>query len=494
MFEAESHPQQACEVSNLDAVGCLEHARETDVAAKVAERDKLRLALQWCHLHQVADPDEAATWGDGERGSAGDCDVTLGGEGTPLVAAGIAEPFAAALQVTTQSGMRLMSDAMDLAYRHPLLHAQVEDLSLPAWKARKVAQATGMLSKEACAFVDEQLAQRARGFGQPTIDRLTALAIAAFHPEMQAEKEAAARDDRHLDIRHPGPSDIERTSLIQGTGDPLDFARLDELLSTVATALGKLGDTDPFRVRRSKALGVIADQDQLIDVLTRADNLEEEPAAAPAENTPADAATAGSEGDGGGTGADEPTPKRKRPRRSAALLQRKPAKVRFYLHFSAADLAAVAAATGETVVIGEVERLGPATQAKIREWLDTTGATITPVIDLNRTAAVDVHDPPEWMRELVILRDQHCIFPWCATDARSCDLDHIEPYVHGEDGARAPPGQTHPDNLAPLCRRHHRAKTHKGWSYRRLPDGSYRWKDPFGHTYLVNRDGTRYLG
>jgi hypothetical protein len=50
------------------------------------------------------------------------------------------------------------------------------------------------------------------------------------------------------------------------------------------------------------------------------------------------------------------------------------------------------------------------------------------------------------------------------------------------------------DNLAPLCRRHHRAKTHKGWSYRRLPDGSYRWKDPFGHTYLVNRDGTRYLG
>ena len=41
-----------------------------------------------------------------------------------------------------------------------------------------------------------------------------------------------------------------------------------------------------------------------------------------------------------------------------------------------------------------------------------------------------------------------------------------------------PPGQTRPDNLAPLCRRHHRAKTTGRWQYRRLPDGTYQWTGP----------------
>ncbi|GAB3992347.1 hypothetical protein GCM10028771_14890 [Nocardioides marmoraquaticus] len=40
-------------------------------------------------------------------------------------------------------------------------------------------------------------------------------------------------------------------------------------------------------------------------------------------------------------------------------------------------------------------------------------------------------------------------------------------------------------NLAPLCRRHHNAKTHHDWTYRRDPDGTYHWTSPTGHTYLV---------
>jgi hypothetical protein len=52
------------------------------------------------------------------------------------------------------------------------------------------------------------------------------------------------------------------------------------------------------------------------------------------------------------------------------------------------------------------------------------------------------------MRELVILRDQHCVFPWCHTDTRACDLDHIIEYLPITRGG--PPGQTHPDNLAAL--------------------------------------------
>ncbi len=93
--------------------------------------------------------------------------------------------------------------------------------------------------------------------------------------------------------------------------------------------------------------------------------------------------------------------------------------------------------------------------------------------DATATDAVDAHDPPAWMRDLVILRDPRCVFPHCQRDARACDLDHIIPY---DD--TGPPGQTRPANLAPLCRRHHRAKTTGRWQYRRLPDGTYQWTGP----------------
>ena len=106
------------------------------------------------------------------------------------------------------------------------------------------------------------------------------------------------------------------------------------------------------------------------------------------------------------------------------------------------------------------------------------------MLDRGRTDAVDHHDPPAWMRELVILRDRTCVHPYCNKDARDCDLDHIEAFVEMDDGG--PPGQTRPDNLAPLCRRHHRAKTHYGWTYVRNRDGTYTWTSPYGHRYTVD--------
>jgi hypothetical protein len=80
-------------------------------------------------------------------------------------------------------------------------------------------------------------------------------------------------------------------------------------------------------------------------------------------------------------------------------------------------------------------------------------------------------------RELVILRDQHCVFPGCTRDARPCDLDHTTP-SQPDDPPHSLAGETHPDNLACLCRRHHRAKTHGPWRYTRTPDGRYVWTGP----------------
>ena len=62
---------------------------------------------------------------------------------------------------------------------------------------------------------------------------------------------------------------------------------------------------------------------------------------------------------------------------------------------------------------------------------------------------------------------------------RQCDLDHRIPY---EDG-----GTTTSDNLAALCRRHHRAKTHSEWSYETPEPGLYVWTSPEGHTFVADR-------
>ena len=74
---------------------------------------------------------------------------------------------------------------------------------------------------------------------------------------------------------------------------------------------------------------------------------------------------------------------------------------------------------------------------------------------------------PDRHAELVTLRDKTCVFPWCSRPARRCDKDHSIPHNKG--------GPTCPCNLAPLCRRHHRIKTHGAWTYRTIEPGTYLW-------------------
>ena len=135
--------------------------------------------------------------------------------------------------------------------------------------------------------------------------------------------------------------------------------------------------------------------------------------------------------------------------------------------------------------VGQVLGLGPATIAKIRGWLAGSSVTVLPVLDMARTDAIDDHDPPRWMRDLVMRRDTHCVHPFCDVPVSRCDLDHIEPYWPPELGG--PPGQTHPGNLAPLCRHHHRAKTQERWGYQRTDHGDYLWRDDHGRSYAVTR-------
>jgi hypothetical protein len=214
------------------------------------------------------------------------------------------------------------------------------------------------------------------------------------------------------------------------TLDTPDAEAFDAAVARGARALEALGDTDPLQVRRARAAGILADPQRALDLLTGAD---------PAPKTPA-----------------------------AATL---------FLHL---DRSALDDLDTHPAAV-TVEGLGVLSTDLLKTWLADSAVVVKPVLDLASADAVSAHDPPARMADQVRLREPVCVFPGCHRRSRACDLDHIDPYVRFARGG--PPDQTRPDNLAPLCRHHHRAKTHTHWRYRRLPDGSYRWTSPTGRLF-----------
>jgi hypothetical protein len=88
--------------------------------------------------------------------------------------------------------------------------------------------------------------------------------------------------------------------------------------------------------------------------------------------------------------------------------------------------------------------------------------------------------PPPRLRHLVTVRQRRCSFPGCRQPARRCDLDHTIPYDNG--------GLTCECNLAPLCRRHHRAKQAPGWQLTQHQPGHMIWRLPSGRVYETAGD------
>jgi hypothetical protein len=128
---------------------------------------------------------------------------------------------------------------------------------------------------------------------------------------------------------------------------------------------------------------------------------------------------------------------------------------------------------------------------QVRAWCAQSHTTVTikPVIDVNASQWAPGYAIPDRIRDQIILRDRTCVFPWCSRPARRCQVDHIVPFDHHADtDGRPQPGPTQSDNLACLCTRHHRLKTHGRWRYRMTDPGVFEWTSP--HGYRFRRDHT----
>lgn len=90
------------------------------------------------------------------------------------------------------------------------------------------------------------------------------------------------------------------------------------------------------------------------------------------------------------------------------------------------------------------------------------------VLDVDRRTYRVPVDLKRWLG----VKHPLCVFPGCPRAAADCDLDHVLDWQYG--------GSTAEDNLAPLCRPHHRLKHESAWDLER-GDGTLAWTSPTGH-------------
>ena len=135
---------------------------------------------------------------------------------------------------------------------------------------------------------------------------------------------------------------------------------------------------------------------------------------------------------------------------------------------------------GQDEEAGWLDGYGPISAGYARQLAhDPTGTWRRLIIDPASGQLLDYgttrYRPPQRLADQVIARDGDCTFPFCSHQARGSDLDHIAPYPHGPTSA---------DNLQPLHRRHHNAKTEAGWRvHRDATSGESHWISPHGRRY-----------
>ncbi|GAB2580433.1 HNH endonuclease signature motif containing protein [Microlunatus antarcticus] len=441
----------------------------THALLRETECEELVLAAAWADVHYLDTGAEdymplvqrARAWG---------------GDGCPQVAEHCAHELGALRGTGVVAARMLIADALDLRHRLPRLWVLVTTGVVRAWQARAVAQATHALSWEACAEVDQTLSSFLPMLAWPRFQRLLAAAVLEADPEARRAREEAARVERGV-WSYAGEDGLRTIVAKAASGDVRWFmAAVDRL----AEVLRLEGDLDLVDARRAKAVGLLAQPARALELLARhADDPDPQDQQESATDTPGD--EPGAEEPGRSLDLTVPDGL------TAADLRRLRPRVVLHLHLTDGALRA-----GDGLV--RPEHGDPLTLDQAREWLTDTGChvTVRPVVDPVETAPVDAYEIPYRLRDALFLRNPVDVFPFGQATSRTLDLDHTVPYVPLARGG--PPGQTSVDNLGPLTRSHHRAVTFGRWRRRQPDPGTYVFRSPNGHVFVVTNQGTLNLG
>jgi hypothetical protein len=392
----------------------MERLADLDRRIRELEAEKLAVAAEFVE----ANPPESLADFEGE--------FPVAGPGAPAVAEFSIAALSAALSMTNTATRHLLGDAVEIKFRLPRLWALVQSHRVPVWKVRRVCGLTSQLPLAATLWIDEELAADPKRVNTFRIEKLAEIARAEFDPEAHAEVQAQLAEHYRVQIGPTGINFSHPTPALSKAEMILDTPAANQLEATIATIAGvlaELGSTESLDRRRALAAGMLGDPQAAADLIN-----------------------------------------------GVGLPTKPPVATTLVVHFNAESM------------VGVDEKLGAVTAEMVRDWIGCGRVNIRPVIDLassrpGHEPVVDRHDPTDEMREQVIMRNRVCVFPGCGRDSRSCDLDHVIPYVEfGHPDWK--PGQTRPSNLAPVCRFHHRVKTHTGWSYLIDDSGGAEWITP----------------
>ena len=400
-------------------------------------------AVEWASMHEpVGDTPAASWWVHGVS-------IELAGVGAPSVTEDAVAEFAAAVGMSTDQGRRYLGHALEIAYRLPTTWKQVKAGTTPVWRATRIAEHTMCLPPEAAEFVDRAVASVHAKVGLGQLERILVEAKHRHAPPLLVHHEAEdySPDRRHVTLHDDQVSFNGSVHLDADIdlGDALDLAKA---VALTADQLRLAGSTDTLDGRRAAALGELA-RTQL--AFTFGD----------------DSGHPLPDGTGVTSTTRAPRPHRTDTRRPVAL----------FLHLSEDALAGDPSALGRC---GNTRT--PVSADTVRAWCRNADVTLTPVIDITDHIRSDHYEVRGRLRAQIDQRDSGCVFPWCTRPARACDHDHV---IADADG-----GRSCSCNIAPLCRHHHRLKTHYRWRLKMIEPGVVLWTSPHGYVFLRDHSGT----
>ncbi|WP_179229194.1 DUF222 domain-containing protein [Parenemella sanctibonifatiensis] len=476
-------------------------------------------------------------------GPVGERLVRPGGEGTPLVGEFCVLELGAALGISGDEAHLLLADSLALRGRFPKTWTVLGEGKLRVWQVRRLIGETRELPVELCTKIDAQVAEFGTSMGKQALKNLIEAIVLEHSPETAQTAHEAQLAGRHVSIDHRGDGVIRE---IHASVDVTTAIHLDAQLNRIATIIGQsqlrnrqadttTGDVpatmDPREIRRALALGILATparalhllQESLIDQLDDADL-----ASAPDEGHLHDSATVGAVEQTNATGcsmAGSPT-------HLCGQVTVDPTKLlpkaQLVVHVTDASL--------KDGGVARVEGVGPVLTSWLKDLLADSHVTVRPVLAPDQAWATEAYEIPEAMREWVTLRNPTSIFPFSTRNSRKLDIDHTIPWAptrpttardggqeltvrdsgiaslresatpmtgaptrltgvpdpDPDDRARsnADPPLTRLENLGPLDRKPHRAKTHGGWQVCQPSPGVFIWTSPLGLKYLVTPSHT----
>jgi hypothetical protein len=245
------------DLAQLDAAGALAAAEANEHTLITAETRRLQIAAHWADLH----PGDAIPE---DRLPGREHPVRLGGAGTPTVADFAPAELGCVLRISDGSACRLIGDALDLRHRLRLIWAAALTGQVPAYQARHIAAATRHLTAEQAAWVDQQLAPSLGAVSWGRLQTLLDAAIYQADPVGAEQRAAAAAQERFVRLGRNSEHGLKLIIARATAGDAIWFkATIDR----IADILARQRDLDSVDIRRSKAIGILAQPAHALQLL-----------------------------------------------------------------------------------------------------------------------------------------------------------------------------------------------------------------------------------